>query len=153
LQSRGPVSQPRRALWSTAIGGPWLARWWRRGRKEARGVTPAGNEPDSTAALAEALERERFVGRISAQVRSELDVDKLLRVAVRETGTALRVDRCFIRLGAAGDDPVAAQWHVPSLAPIETGRGLAVSNLAARRREAVAIEDTQAAPELDDTSL
>jgi hypothetical protein len=43
----------------------------------------------ATASLAEALNRERFVARISARVRSELDIDVLLRVAVEETGRAL----------------------------------------------------------------
>jgi len=108
----------------------------------------------SASALAEALERERFVARISARVRSELDIDELLRVAVRETGTALAVDRCFIRLGSAEDEiPIAAQWHASGLAPIETGKRLAVSNLAVRRRETVAIEDAATAPELEDGSL
>jgi len=103
----------------------------------------------STAALKDALERERFVARISSRVRSELDVDELLRVAVEETGAALKVDRCFIRLGDTEDSiPIAAQWHAPGLSPIETGRRLAASNLAVRRRETVAIEDVQHAPEL-----
>ncbi len=105
----------------------------------------------STAALKDALERERFVARISSRVRSELDVDELLRVAVEETGAALSVDRCFIRLGDTEDSiPIAAQWHAPGLSPIETGRRLAASNLAVRRRETVAIEDVQHAPELAD---
>jgi PAS domain S-box-containing protein len=108
----------------------------------------------STAALKDALERERFVARISARVRSELDVEKLLRVAVQETANALRVDRCFIRLGDTEDSiPIAAQWHGPGEAPIETGKRLAVSNLAVRRRETVAIDDVEQAPELSDASL
>jgi PAS domain S-box-containing protein len=107
----------------------------------------------STFALAEALERERFVARISARVRSELDIDKLLRVAVRETGSALGVDRCLIRLGSEGEIPIRAQWHTPELAQIRTGERLAVSNLAVRRRETVSIEDVESAPELDDDSL
>ncbi len=108
----------------------------------------------SVSALAEALERERFVARISARVRSELDVDELLRVAVRETGVALGVDRCFIRLGAVEDSiPIAAQWHRDGLEPIETGRRLAVSNLAVRRRETVAIADVPEALELRDSTL
>jgi PAS domain S-box-containing protein len=108
----------------------------------------------STTALEEALERERFVARISARVRSELDVDELLRVAVQETGNALGVRRCFIRLGDREDAiPIAAQWHAEDLSPIETGRRLAGSNLAVRRREAVAIEDVEQAPELSDPSL
>ena len=104
----------------------------------------------SAAALGDALERERFVAQISARVRSELDVEELLRVAVRETGLALDVDRCFIRLGDHEDAiPIAAQWHLDGLSPIETGKRLAVSNLAARRRETVAIEDVESARELE----
>jgi PAS domain S-box-containing protein len=106
----------------------------------------------SNAALAEALERERFVARISARVRSELDIGELLRVAVEETGTALGVDRCFIRLGRVGGVPTA-QWQAPGLAPIQSSRHLAVSNLATKRGATVAIEDVANAPELDDASL
>ena len=102
--------------------------------------------------LGEALERERFVARISARVRSELDIDELLRVAVEETGRALAVDRCLIRLGPHGDIPTA-QWQESGLAPVNAGRRLAVSNLAVKRRQTVAIEDVETAPELDDASL
>jgi PAS domain S-box-containing protein len=103
----------------------------------------------STAALEEALERERFVARISARVRSELDVDELLRVAVEETAAALSVDRCFIRLGDREDSiPIAAQWQAPGLSAIDSGRRLAGSNLAVRRRQTVAIEDVEDAPDL-----
>jgi PAS domain S-box-containing protein len=107
----------------------------------------------SNSALAEALERERFVARITTRVRSELEIDELLRVAVEETGTALGVDRCFIRLGRVGGIPTA-QWQVPGLAPIKSSRYLAVSNLATRLGRTVAIEDVATAPELDgDESL
>jgi PAS domain S-box-containing protein len=106
----------------------------------------------STAGLAEALERERFVARISARVRSELDIDELLRVAVEETGVALAVDRCLIRLGPHGEIPTA-QWQKVGLEPVNTGRRLAVSNLAVKRRQAVALEDVATAPEFDDASL
>jgi PAS domain S-box-containing protein len=103
----------------------------------------------STAALREALERERALTGISARVHSELDVDELLRVAVRETGTVLGVDRCFIRLGDTEDAiPIAAQWHAAGLADIESGNRLAGSNLAVRRRVTVAVEDVERAPEL-----
>src|SRR5205823_13022195 len=61
----------------------------------------------SNTALAEALERERFVARLSTRVRSELDIDELLRVAVEETGAELGVGRCFIRLGRVGVVPTA----------------------------------------------
>ena len=106
----------------------------------------------STASLAEALDRERFVARISARVRSELDIDELLRVAVEETGRALAVNRCLIRLGPDGDIPTA-QWQEAGLAPVRAERQLAVSNLAVKRRQIVAIEDVETAPELDDASL
>ncbi|HEX6664453.1 MAG TPA: GAF domain-containing protein [Gaiellaceae bacterium] len=105
----------------------------------------------STRALADALERERVVARISARVRSELDIDELLRVAVVEVGTALGVDRCHIRIGAEGE--VTAQWTAPSVEPIGKAHPLPVSGLAARRRQTVAIEDVERAPELDDPSL
>ena len=108
----------------------------------------------STTALAEALEREHFVARISARVRSELDIDELLGIAVRETGTALGGDRCFIRLGDREDAiPIAAQWHADGMAPIASGKRLAGSNLAVRRRQTVAIEDVEHARSLDDPSL
>ena len=106
----------------------------------------------STASLGEALDRERFVARISARVRSELDIDELLRVAAEETGRALLVNRCLLRLGPRGDIPTA-QWQEPGLPPIRAGRQLAVTNLAVRRRQTVAIADVETAPELDDATL
>jgi two-component system phosphate regulon sensor histidine kinase PhoR len=118
-------------------------------------MTEASLPPDpdhSTIALQQALQRERFVTRISAQVRSELDVEELLQVAVEKTGTALGVERCFIRLGAEADIPTA-QWQRSGLSPIKTARHLAVSNLAVKRRETIAIEDVDSAAELEDVSL
>jgi PAS domain S-box-containing protein len=106
----------------------------------------------SNAALADALECERFVARISARLRSELDIDEVLRVAVEETGTALGVDRCFIRLGQVGGVPTA-QWQAGGLPAIKSSRHLAVSNLATKRGATVAIEDVATAPELDDVTL
>ena len=100
----------------------------------------------------DALERERFVATLSARVRSELDLDELLRVAVEETAQILRVERCFIRLAATAGVP-RAEWHAEGLAPLESANQLAVSNLALRRRETVAVEDVSSAAELDDTSL
>jgi PAS domain S-box-containing protein len=107
----------------------------------------------STLTLEQALERERFVARLSARVRSELDIDELLRVAVSETGTALGVDRCLIRLGTESDVPLAAQWHSAGLQDLVSGGGLAVSNLAFRQQETVAIDDIESSTELDDASL
>ena len=53
-------------------------------------------------ALRTALEREKLVAEIARKVRSELDLDAVLHVAVTETGRSLDVARCFIRLGAGG---------------------------------------------------
>ena len=90
----------------------------------------------SADALAQAVERERLVAEISRKVRSELDIDAVMRVAVTETGRALGGCRCFIRLGTPGEPlPVAAEWHEPELGPVppEIVERLAVSNLAAAR--------------------
>ena len=105
--------------------------------------------------LADALERERLVARIGRKVRSELDLDSVLEVAVSETGRALGVARCFIRLGAPDQEmPVEAEWDAPGVAPIgNDSRRLAASNLAARRRETVALVDVATATELDDPQL
>jgi PAS domain S-box-containing protein len=104
----------------------------------------------SAASLGEALARERMVARISAQVRSELDTGRLLAVAVEETSRTLAVDRCFVRLDG---DRIAAQWAAPGLEPIASAAPLPVSNLAARERRTVAIDDVEAARELDDETL
>jgi two-component system, OmpR family, phosphate regulon sensor histidine kinase PhoR len=115
----------------------------------------AFDRTQSAAALEQALERERLVSRVGTRVRSELDVDALLQVAVSEIGAALEVDRCFVRLGVPGEPmPVAAEWLAAGAQSIG-GRSaaLAVSNLALRERRTVAIEEVEAAPELDDLGL
>jgi PAS domain S-box-containing protein len=104
----------------------------------------------SAASLGEALARERMVARIAAQVRSELDTERLLAIAVEETGRTLGVDRCFVRLE---DARVPAQWAAPGLAPIGEVATLPVSNLAGRERRTVAIDDIETARDLDDESL
>ena len=73
----------------------------------------------SSSALADALERERIVGEIARKVRSELDLDDVLRVAVEETAGATGASRAFIRLGEAGEPmPVLAEWDAPGTAPV-----------------------------------
>jgi len=109
-------------------------------------------EERSTVALEEALERERFVARISARVRSELNIDELLRVAVKQTGAALGADRSLIRLGGV-EDEVTSQWHVPALQPVGPGDRLTVSNLAIRTRQTISVEDLENAPELDELAF
>ena len=109
----------------------------------------------SSSALAEALERERLVAAIARRVRSELDLDAVLRVAVEETGRALGVSRCFIRLGEPeGSMPIAAEWDADGVEPIgEAAERLPASNLAARDRRTVVVPDVALAPELDDPTL
>ena len=71
----------------------------------------------SADAIADALERERLIARISRAVRSRRDLDELLQVAVQETAKAAHVERCFIRLGEPGEPtPVLAEWAAPGVA-------------------------------------
>ena len=109
----------------------------------------------SSSSLADALERERIVGEIARKVRSELDLDDVLRVAVEETATATSATRAFIRLGEPGEPmPVLAEWDAPDMAPLggETQQ-FPVLNLAARERRTAAFADIEEAPELRDPSL
>jgi PAS domain S-box-containing protein len=123
-----------------------------RRRVEAR-PEPEAERINSTpsAPSDEAPVRDQLVARISAQVRSELDTDRLLRVAVEETGRTMGVARCFVRM--AGGDRLAAQWQASGLDPISDPAPLAVSNLAARDRRTVAIANIDAALELDEEGL
>lgn len=109
----------------------------------------------SSSALAEALRRERLVAAIARRVRSELDLDAVLRVAVEETGRALEVARCFIRLGEPGGSmPIAAEWDADGVESIgAVADRLPASNLAARERRTVAIADVARSPELEDPTL
>ena len=73
----------------------------------------------SSVALADALERERLVSRISLEVRSRHDLDELLGVTVAETAAAIGGTRCFIRLGEPGTPmDVVAEWNAPGVAPL-----------------------------------
>ena len=104
----------------------------------------------SAEALADAVERERLVAQIGRRVRSELDLHALQRIAVEETGRALGVQRCFIRLDRPNGEVVSAEWYEEGLAPVGDSVRLPASNLAARRRETVAIADVERDPQLDD---
>jgi PAS domain S-box-containing protein len=109
----------------------------------------------SSTSLADALERERIVGEIARKVRSELDLDAVLRVAVEETARATGASRAFIRLGEPGEAmPVVAEWDAPGSAPVgsEAAR-LPVLNLAARELHTEAVDDIEDAPELLDPTL
>jgi two-component system, OmpR family, phosphate regulon sensor histidine kinase PhoR len=101
----------------------------------------------SASALAEALDRERLVSSIARKVRSELDLDAVLRVAVEETAHALGLARCFIRLGAE-DEPltIEAEATAAGVAPMapELAERLPVANTALRTRMTVAVADVAA---------
>ena len=110
----------------------------------------------STEALRVALERERLIAEIGRRVRSELDLDTVLQVAVEETAKAIGVTRSFIRLGEQGEPmPVLAEWDAPGVEPVgDEAPNLPAMNLAARDRRTVAIADVEAASELrEDPSL
>jgi two-component system, OmpR family, phosphate regulon sensor histidine kinase PhoR len=109
----------------------------------------------SANALAEALERERLVASIGRKVRSELDLEAVLRVAVEETGQAAQVTRCFLRLGEPGGPmPIRAEWDADGFVPIGAAAGrLPVSNLAAFEGATVAVGDVREDPRLADTKL
>lgn len=59
-------------------------------------------------------QRDRLIADITAQVRASMDVERILKAAVRGLGAALGTDRAFIRLGAApqrtgGTDPLTPE--------------------------------------------
>jgi PAS domain S-box-containing protein len=109
----------------------------------------------SGSALADALARERLVGRIAQKVRSELDLRAVLATAVEETAAATGVVRCVVRLGSPGGPlPVESEWTAPGTPPIaDRTERLPPSNLATRERRTVAVEDVETAAELSDSSL
>ena len=109
----------------------------------------------SAGELAEALGRERLIAAIGNKVRSEHDIEAVLRVAVGETAKALGLTRCFIRLEEpGGETPIRAEWHMPDMEPIGSAAPkLPVTNLAIKERRTVAVSDVEHAPELADPAL
>jgi len=108
----------------------------------------------SAVALAEALERERLVARISLEVRSRVALDDLLNVACSESAHAIGCSRCFIRLAEPGQPAqMLAQWVAPGADPLTSEAQLPAANLAAREARTVAVDDVAEAPELRDPSL
>jgi PAS domain S-box-containing protein len=109
----------------------------------------------SSEALRAALERERLIAEIGRRVRSELDVETVLRVAVEATAEALGVTRSFVRLGELGEPmPVLAEWTAPGLDPLgDVAPRLPALNLAARERRTVAVNDVEASDEIADPAL
>ncbi len=110
----------------------------------------------SATALEDALERERLVSSISRKVRSELDLEAVLRVSVEETARALGLSRCFVRLGDdASLQRIEAEWksHGADPVPPEAAGRLAVSNLAARTGRTATVGDVGAELTGDDRDL
>src|SRR5918992_1406440 len=108
----------------------------------------------SAVALAEALERERLVARISLEVRSRVALDELLNVACSESARAIGCSRCFIRLAEPNQPAqMLAQWVAEGADPLTNEAQLPVANLAAREARTIALGDLADAPELRDLSL
>jgi two-component system, OmpR family, phosphate regulon sensor histidine kinase PhoR len=101
----------------------------------------------SASALQDALDREQLVSSIARKVRSELDLEALLHVAVEELARELGLARCFVRLGEdAGLLTIEAEWAAEGLEPVGRpgAERLPVSNRAARTGKTVAIADVEA---------
>jgi PAS domain S-box-containing protein len=109
----------------------------------------------SNEALQAALERERLIAEIGRRVRSELDLDTVLRVAVEETAKAIGVTRSFIRLGEPGEPfSVLAEWNAPGVDTVgDAAPRLPALNLAARERRTVAVDDVETSEEIADPDL
>ena len=108
----------------------------------------------SATALEEALAREQLVARIGRRVRSELDLDAVLRIAAEELGRAVGVSRAFVRLGGFGEARAVAEWEAPGVDPVGAGAArLPALNLAVRERRTVRVSDVEAASELQDPAL
>lgn len=102
--------------------------------------------------LGEALDRERLVSRISLEFRSRQDLVELLRVAVEETGRAMGVTRCYVRLGQE-DGAVQAEWDAPGVEPVGDTSRLPVVNLAVREGRTIAVADVLQEERLRDPAL
>ena len=111
-----------------------------------------GNAEQSVAA---ALERERLVASIAREVRSDVELERVLQTVVRETGAMLGAARCLVRLEGPGEEaPECAEWRADGIPPAGPASGrLPGANLAVRERRTVAIADVEDAPELEDESL
>ena len=109
----------------------------------------------TSAALADALERERLIARIAGKFRTQLDLDSVLAVAVEETARALHAQRAFVRLGEPSEKmPIVAEWIDAGFEPLgQDPPRLAVSNLAIRERRTIVIDDVEADRSMDDSGL
>ena len=117
-------------------------------------AAPAIVRTRQAAKLAETLERERLVARVSLDVRSRRDLDEAIRVALEQVARATGSVRSFVRLGSGeGRTTLLAEWKAPGHGLMVELDRLPVVNLSARECRTVAIADVLAAPELDDVAL
>jgi PAS domain S-box-containing protein len=70
-------------------------------------------------ALAQQVEREAVINRISRAVRRSLDTTVVFHTAVQELGSYLGVDRCslFMKDEEAGRVRIVAEYHAPGVRP------------------------------------
>lgn len=82
----------------------------------ARDVT---ERKHSSQLLAEQVEREELINRMSSAVRSSLDITEVFSTAVRELGLHLDVDRCsvYMKHDEAGLVRNMAEYHAPGVVP------------------------------------
>ena len=120
----------------------------------ADAAAPVIDRLRSADAMRRVLDRQKIVSEIGRRLRSKLDVDEVLDVAVRETAVALGAARAFVRFGGDGETArMAAAWTAPGLRPLELdARDLPVANLASKELRTVAVSDVATAPELDDAA-
>jgi PAS domain S-box-containing protein len=82
----------------------------------ARDIT---QRKQAEAALEQQAERMAVINRISSAVRRSLEMDEVFRTAVRELGSYLAVDRCFIFMKdeKAGRVRMLAEYHAAGVRP------------------------------------
>lgn len=105
------------------------------------------------AALAQQVEREALVNRISSAVRLSLDPAEVFRTAVNELGTHLHVDRCtlFVLDDKQGVVRGVAQYSAPGIGPAGTQYSVTIlpeliENI--RRNGVLAFDDVENDPRL-----
>lgn len=86
----------------------------------ARQITQLLAQQEGSETLAQQVEREALINRISRAMRRSLDVKEIFRTAVSELGTYLNLDRCTLYMT---DDEVGlarnmAEYHAPGVKPV-----------------------------------
>lgn len=86
----------------------------------ARQITQMLAQQMAAEALAQQVEREAMINRISSAVRRSLDLPEIFRTAAGEIGSYLGVDRCtlFMTDEEAGVARNMAEYHAPGVQPV-----------------------------------